>query len=464
VTPPRDYRSLSLWFDTLPDGELDRVRVPLEGAADADVVIVGGGFTGLWSAYYLTRADPSLRVVVLEAEVAGFGASGRNGGWCSGLLPLDLDTIAARAGRDAALAMQRAAQASVDEVGAVCAAEDIDAHYAQGGYTRVATSQLQAQRLREALAHERSWEQGDDDIAWLDRAQARGRIAADGVFGALWTPHCAALHPARLARGLASVVEGRGVVVHEHSRVVSLEPGRVVTERGSVRARHVVRATEGYTVTLPGMRRALLPMSSMMIATEPLPGPFWDEVGWRARDTFNDDRRFLVYAQRTGDDRIAIGGRGAPYQYASRITAKSDGIESVHEDLRRSLVGFFPQLSDVAVTHRWGGSLGIPRDWWPSVTRDPGSGVIAAGGYSGDGVALANLAGRTVAALVTDADSPLLDLPWVGHRSPSWEPEPLRWSGINAGMRLARAIDAAETRTGRTPKLLDAAMQRLTGH
>ena len=464
MTTSADPRSLSLWFDTLPPGDLEVQRPPLSDVVEADVAIVGGGLTGLWSAYYLAQADPSLRVVVLEAEVVGFGASGRNGGWCSGLLPLGLDDLAAEAGRDGAIAMLRAAQDTVDEVGRVCAAEGIDAQFTKGGYVRFATTPLQVRRLHEALAEERAWGQTEEDIRWLDRDASRARIGADGVFGALWTPHCAAVNPARMVRGLACVVERLGVIVHEHSRVVSMTSHEVRTEAGVVHARTVVRATEGYTTQLPGQRRSLLPMSSMVIATEPLPASFWDEVGWRSRDTFNDDRRFLVYAQRTADDRIVIGGRGAPYRFGSRITAASDGIASVHDNIRLSLLSFFPQLADAEITHRWGGTLGVPRDWWPSVTRDPASGVITAGGYAGDGVALTNLAGRTVAALVTDAGSPLLNLPWVGHRSPASEPEPLRWVGINAGMRLARSIDARELVSGRPARRRDALMRRLTGH
>jgi glycine/D-amino acid oxidase-like deaminating enzyme len=463
VTPVADPRALSVWFDTLPPDDLDIVRPPLGDVVEADVAIVGAGLTGLWSAYYLATADPSLRVVVLDAEVAGFGASGRNGGWCSGMLPVSMGDLAAQAGREGALAMLRAAQDTVDEVGRVCSAEHIDAQFAKGGYVRFATTPLQVQRLHQALAEERSWDQDEHDIRWLDRDAARARIGADGVFGALWTPHCAAVHPARLVRGLAQVVERLGVTIHEHSRVVSLRVHEARTEAGVVHARHVVRATEGYTPLLPGQRRAVLPMTSMVIATEPLPASFWDEVGWRSRDTFNDDRRFLVYAQRTADDRIVIGGRGAPYRFGSRISPTHERVDAVHDTIRSSLLEFFPQLVDAEITHRWGGTLGITRDWWPSVTREPDSGVITAGGYAGDGVALTNLAGRTVAAMVTDPSSHLLRLPWVGHRSPAWEPEPLRWVGINAGMRLARSIDAKELVSGRPANRRDRIMRRITG-
>ena len=360
--------------------------------------------------------------------------------------------------------MLRAAQQTVDEVGRVCEMEKIDADFAKGGYLRLATTPVQVDRLKQALADERSWDQTEDDIRWLDRDAARQRIGADRVFGALWTPHCAAVNPARLVRGLAAVAERNNVVVHEHSPVRSFSGNEVRTDRGVVTARHVVRATEGYTPLLPGLRRAVLPMTSMMIATEPLSDDTWDSIGWSSRDTLNDERRFLIYAQRTGDGRIAIGGRGAPYRFGSRIAARDELSPTVHENLRLSLIELFPQLADVRITHRWGGTLGIPRDWFPSVTRDPETGVIAAGGYAGDGVALTNLAGRTVADLITERDSSLIRLPWVGHQSPAWEPEPLRWLGINAGVVLAKAADDRETLTGRPAALHSFALRHLIGH
>ncbi|HVQ87868.1 MAG TPA: FAD-dependent oxidoreductase [Actinomycetes bacterium] len=457
-------RSLSLWHDTLPDGDLENLRSPVDSSAQYDVAIVGAGFTGLWTAYYLARKDPSLSIVVLEKEFAGFGASGRNGGWASGLLPMSLEQVARESSREAALALQRAANDTVDEVGKVAAAEGIDAHFAKGGYLRVATSPVQLERLRADVAQAREWEQTETDLAFLDRQQAQERINADSIFGAVFTPHCAAIHPARLARGLADAVEKLGVTVCEQTTVTAIEPGCARTDQGDVRAKVVVRAMEGYTATLPQYRRAILPIYSLMIATEPLPDHVWEEIGWRKRETFNDDRRFLIYAQRTADGRIAFGGRGSPYHAGSRIDPSFEHPRHVHDDLRRSLIRLFPSVTDAAITHRWGGVLGIPRDWFASVNYDRSTGLASAGGYSGDGVALTNLAGRTLADLITETPSDLTRLPWVGHQSRKFEPEPLRFLGINTGFKLAEAIDVREARTGRTPRILDKTMHLLTGH
>jgi len=372
--------------------------------------------------------------------------------------------VAKQSSREAAMALQNAANDSVDEIGRVAAAEGIDAHFAKGGYLRVATNELQLGRLKAAVELARSWGQTEDDLRLLDRVETRSRINADGVFGGLFTPHCAAIHPARLVRGLAEAVERRGVVIFERTTATEIAPGVVRTNHGDVRAEVVVRALEGYTPSLKGHKRTLLPMYSLMIATEPMPDELWDDIGWRDRETFNDDRRFLIYAQRTADHRIAFGGRGAPYHLGSQISDSFEHPRGVHADLRHSLVQLFPGLRDVAITHRWGGVLGVPRDWFASLDYDQTTGVARAGGYSGDGVTLTNLAGRTLADLITGTKSEIASLPWVGHRSRSFEPEPLRFLGINTGMRLAAAIDSREQRTGRHARLLDTAMNILTGH
>ncbi|MEO8105990.1 MAG: FAD-binding oxidoreductase [Actinomycetes bacterium] len=457
-------RSISYWHDSLPAGDLSALRSQLPGNVDADVAIVGGGFTGLWTAYYLAKRDPSLRIVVLEKEFAGFGASGRNGGWASGFLPTSWEQIAKESSREATLRLQLAADESIDEVGKVAADEGIDGHFAKGGYLRVATSPLQWNRLNAQLAHARQWDRSEDDLMLLDRNEARGRVNADGVFGGLYTPHCAAIHPARMVRGLASAAERLGVTIYEGTAVIAIEPGIVRTDHGDVRAEIVVRALEGYTSTLPHYRRALTPIYSLMIATEPIDESIWDEIGWRERETLNDDRRFIVYAQRTADGRIAIGGRGAPYHWGSKIDPAFEHPRGVHESLHRTLVGLFPALREVAVTHRWGGVLGVPRDWFPSVRLDRSTGLATAGGYAGDGVTLTNLAGRTLADLITGTDSDLTTLPWVGRESRAFEPEPLRFVGINAGFRLADWVDRREQSTGRPARVLDKALDLLAGH
>ena len=455
------YRKLSFWHDTVP-GSLEP-RDPLQGDLDADVAIAGAGFTGLWTAYYLKKARPELRVVVCEREIAGFGASGRNGGWCSALFPASLSKLDRMGGRDAAIAMYRAMQQTVDEVGAAVAAEGIDCHWAKGGTVQLARSAVQLERARAEIAEAREFGFGPEDLDLLDRDAATAIAAADGVLGGVYTPHCAAIHPSRLARGLAEAVRRHGVALHESTPVTRIEPGALVTAAGTVRARHVIRATEGYTPQLPGEHRTVIPVYSLMIATEPLPDAVWEHIGLAARPTFGDLRHMIIYGQRTADGRFAFGGRGAPYHLGSSIRPAYDRVPAVHAALRRTLAELFPVLADFKVTHTWGGPLGIPRDWCASVGLDPATGLGWAGGYVGDGVATTNLAGRTLADLVLGQDTPLTRLPWVGHRSPRWETEPLRWLGANAGLQLMSFADRQESRTGRQSRAADL-FGRFLGH
>lgn len=439
-----------LWWDDLPtDPERPAPRSDLE----ADVVIVGAGFTGLWTAYYLKRLDPNLDVVVLEREHVGFGASGRNGGWCHPEYPLGLATLAHSHGRDAALRFQRAAIDAVHEVGRVSEAEGIDCHYQQGGRLLLARSPLQAERARRDVAHDHELGLSEDDVRYLSAEEARALTGMSQVHGASYLKPVAAVQPALLVHGLAAAAERLGVKVYEGANVTGLSPRSVSVQTATgpvaVSADRVVRATEGYTRDLPGHGRTLIPLYSLMIATEPLSAEVLEEVGLERREVFADYGHMVIYGQRTADGRIAFGGRGAPYHFGSGIRPEFDADDVVHGHLARLLVELFPVLAGAAITHRWGGPLGVPRDWRPSVTFDAGTGMGFAGGYVGDGVTLSNLAGRTMAELVLGHETERTDLPWVQHRWRRWEPEPLRYLGVNVGLWLTRSADREEARTGK---------------
>jgi glycine/D-amino acid oxidase-like deaminating enzyme len=455
--------SRPLWWD---DDEVAAAfaapRASLDGSVDADIAIVGGGYTGLWTALHVLRSEPSTNVVLLEGNTCGFGASGRNGGWVTSHFAGSREVTARRHGRDAAIALQRAMFAAVDDLGVAAADEGIDCHYAKGGTLQLATSRPQLARLEAEVEHERSWGFGEDFIG-LGAHEATARIGATGVLGGLFSPHCARIQPARLAVGLAAAVERRGGVIVERTRATAVESGVVRTERGDVRAPLVVRATEGFTRDLAGMRRTLAPLHSLMIATEPLPADVWEEIGWEARETLTDGRHLIIYAQRTADDRIAFGGRGAPYRFGSRYETEFGDGHRVFADLTRTLTSLLPVVAGAAITHRWGGPLGIPRDWYPSVGIDRGSGLAWGGGYVGDGVTTSYLAGRTLGALLLDQETADTELPWVGHRSRNWEPEPVRWLGITAGQRLVVSVDEHEFRTGETPRRRSAALGAMLG-
>jgi glycine/D-amino acid oxidase-like deaminating enzyme len=454
------YRRLSLWWDGLP--ERITLRAPLPGDLGVDVAVVGGGFTGMWTAFYLAEADPTLRIAVLERDVVGFGASGRNGGWCSALFAVSEERLNQLTGPGTGTAMRRAMEDTVREVGRVVVAQRIECGFAPGGTVSLARTPAQWQRTRDEVTAARALGVGENDLRLLSAEQASAMVGATHVLGGTYTPHCAAVDPARLVRGLAEVTERRGVTIYEQTEVRSIRPGSVETNRGTVTAATVVRATEGYTRTLQGEERTLVPVYSLMIATEPLPDAFWAEAGLARRETFADHRHMIIYGQRTADGRMAFGGRGAPYHFGSAIHPAFDRDGDVHGTLRQTLTELFPALADAKITHRWGGPLGIARDWFPSVGLDRSTGVAWAGGYVGDGVSTTNLAGRTLCDLILGQDTDLTTLPWVGHRSKRWEPEPLRYVGINAGLRLAGSADRAEGRSGK-PTWHSQVLGRLVG-
>jgi len=445
-----EYRRLSFWHDSVP-GPL-QPGPGLDGDTEADVAIAGAGLTGLWTAYYLSMANPELRIVLCEREIAGFGASGRNGGWCSALFPASLPKLERMAGREAAIAMYQAMQQTVDEVGKVVADEGIDCHWAKGGTVQFARSPAQMERAKAEIREARLYGFDDTDIRLLSATEAQEFGGVSDLLGGVFTPHCAAIHPARLTRGLADVLRARGVLIYEKTEVQRLEPGRLITLRGTVKARHVIRATEGYTARLSGKERAVVPVYSLVVATAPLSDALLEHIGLATRPTFNDLRHLIIYGQRTADGRLVFGGRGAPYHFRSDIQPSFDRVPEVFAALRNTLIELFPVLEDVAITHTWGGPIGIARDWCASVGLDPATGLGWAGGYVGDGLSTTNLAGRTLADLITGKDSELTTLPWVGHRSPLWEREPFRWLGVNAGLRVMTWADRAEARTGRPSK------------
>ncbi len=462
LTPTaQDYRRLSLWHEQYPGSWAPRPALP--GDTAVDVAIVGAGFTGLWTALHLIRQDPTLRIAVLEREVAGFGASGRNGGWCSALFPTSWRRMRRCASEQHVQAMQTALERSVVEVGSDATAEGIDCGFTQGGMVSLARGPAQLTRARAHVADARAHGFGPDTLDLLDAEQAGKRVAASRVLGAVTTRHCAALDPARLVRGLAEAVERRGVGLYEQTPVLRIAPGQVDTPHGTVRADIVLTATEGYTAELPGHRRDLAPVYSLMLATEPLPDALWQQIGLADRATFTDERHLTIYGQRTSDGRLAFGGRGAPYHFGSRISPAYDRDHRVHQHLRDTLVELFPVLRDVTITHRWGGNLGVPRDWYPSVGLDRSTGMAWAGGYVGDGVATSHLAGRTLTNLILEHTTPRTSLPWVRRRTKRWEPEPLRWLGVNAVTALMTHADRSEQRTGR-PSMAAAAFWRSLGH
>ncbi len=430
------YRARSLWLDGYP-GSL-APRDPLPGDIDCDAVIVGAGMTGLWTAYYLKSLQPDMRVVVVEREIAGYGPSGRNGGWVSAGVAGSARAYGLPENGEKMLRANAVTEEAVDEIGRVVDAENIECGFSKQGSIMVATSEPQRARLAEF---------GERHV--IDAAEAARHINIPGTLGASYSPAGARIDPARLVRGLADACERLGVTIYEHTAALELGRGHVRCAGGTVRADVVIGATESYTTQFAPERMRYLPLYSLMIATEPLPDSLFDELNWRDGLLVGDVHYLFFYAQRTMDNRIAIGGRGAPYELKRPISEENERSEAVKERLLKAMRRAFPPAADAAITHHWGGPLAVPRDWSMSVAFDRSRGYGRAGGYTGHGVAATNVSGRTLADLVLQRDTELVTMPWVGHRSRRWEPEPLRFLASRAMVRLLHDADLAEDATGK---------------
>ncbi|MGF7243957.1 glycine/D-amino acid oxidase-like deaminating enzyme [Pseudomonas oryzihabitans] len=428
------WNGVSLWMEQL--GEALMPRPALHQDLQADVVIIGAGYSGLWTAYYLKQQAPHLNIVIVESQIAGFGASGRNGGWLMGNL----------LGEDRLLgplpAVQRQAGYQLlhripDEVARVCQAEGIDCELRKGGVLYCAARYPeQERRLQAQLEDARTQGLGEDDYRWLNPAQLREQLNVAHAYGALYSPHCATIQPARLVRGLAEAVERMGVRIFEQSAVLHWQPGQVCTEHGRVSADWVVPAVEGYASALPPLNKHQLAAQSLIVATEPLSADVWAQIGLARGQAFSENSRQVTYGQRSRDDRLVFGARGG-YRFGGRLRSDFE-LTQAERALRQHLFSeLFPMLRNVRLTHAWGGNLGVARRFHPHMLVDRRQQVAMSGGYGGEGVGASNLGGRTVAALILGGDDELTRQPWVlGDRPlaslPRWEPEPLRWLGYNA--------------------------------
>ncbi|MDN4546206.1 FAD-binding oxidoreductase [Pseudomonas sp. C32] len=431
------WRTISLWMDQLDEPLL--ARPSLEQDLDVDVAIIGAGYTGLWTAYYLKRQAPGLSIAIVEAQTAGFGASGRNGGWLMGNL-LGEDRLLAGLSPEDRRASYDLLHSIPDEVEIVIEREGIDCDYRKGGALYCAARYPEQEAsLRTYL--DDLYRQGlnESDYRWLSPEQLAQQIRVAKPYGGIYAPHVATIHPAKLVRGLARTVERMGVKIYENSPVSHWQSGSLRTAKASVRSRWTVPAVEGYSVTLRPLGRYQLPVQSLIVATEPLSAATWDEIGLSRGQAFSEASRQVTYGQRTADNRLIFGARGG-YQFAGQLRHDFD-LSTDEKELRRYLFGeLFPQLKNVQITHAWGGNLGMSRRFQPHMLCDRANGIALSGGYGGEGVGASHLGGRTLADLILEQDSERVRQPWVIPEGGldslrTWEPEPVRWLGYNAIIR-----------------------------
>jgi glycine/D-amino acid oxidase-like deaminating enzyme len=449
----KDYKKYSFWLEDASDPLTPRGA--MQHSEEVDVAILGGGYTGLWTAYYLLRRNPGLKVAVVEREICGYGASGRNGGWCSPRFPVSASVMTSRWGPDAARAVLLALQSAVDEIRDVSAREGIDSCFRSDGTLTVARGAHQVPSLRSSYAaYERLGLA--NRYHFLSPEEVAERVRVTDVHGGLYTPDGASLHPGRLVRGLARAVEAHGGVIYEQTNVTDFHSGdraRLITHAGELRAsKAIVLAGEAYITRLHKMHRALLPVYSLISLTEPLTAVQWSQIGWQGGENLASTRNTVVYLSRTPDGRILFGSRGAPYRFASQISDQQDRHSETLALIQRSLIEWFPSLTGIRFTHSWGGPVGMPIDWTPAVRFDQASRIAFAGGYTGQGVSTANLAGQMLAGMINGHATGFESLPFAQRKSPNWIPEPLRWLVVRYMQRAYERIDEA-AETGRSRPL-----------
>ena len=407
----------------------------LNDSLDCDVAIIGGGFSGLWSAFHLNSYDPKLKIAIFEAEEIGFGASGRNGGWASTDYPVSRATLIKRHGVESTNRLFNLLDSSINEIGEFAGNFAPDTGFRRSGTMMFARNRGQEQRLR----------QGEDsDHIWLDKDKAGDLLRVSGIRGALFNEKCATVQPYELAIGLARHLKEKGVSIFTRSRATHIDNG-VLVKSFRVNASTVIKATEVFGEA----NRDFIPLYSIMVATEPLEESLWREIGNNQRFTFAEGAHLINYAQRTVDNRIAIGGRGARYPWNSKLDPRREETASVHRRLKKQVIDWFPSLRNVQFTHAWGGAVAITRDWEPYAIWDKEKGFGRIGGYAGDGVTMSYLAARALAAEIIERDDESRLLHFVNRAIRQWEPEPLRYLAVNTLVELNGVADREERFTGR---------------
>jgi len=404
----------------------------LQGDIDVDVAIIGGGFTGLSSAYHIKKAEPNLKVALMESEVIGFGASGRNGGFNMTLFGLTLSITALRFSKQKAREAQLYMERAVDYLRDLVAELGIDCDYEHPGFLRVATSEKYKKRILHEM--ELAHKLGLEGIEWLDEAQTQEQVKSPLYIGAWWEPRCGILNPAKLAWGWADVIRPLGVEIYENSPVAEIvrENGKVRldTPNGRVRADKVVMATNAWSHFFKELRRKQVPVWTHIVMTEPLTEKHFKEIGWQNRQGIEDARNLVHYYRLTADNRLVMGGRDVSLSYGQDMDQDLNPVtfEGLKEDVRE----LFPALNDIQFTHQWGGPVSVPLDMAPAIGFAGDKNVVYSLGTVGHGVSMTQLNGLTIADLILEKKTDLTDVFFVNRRTIPWPPEPLKNLAIKA--------------------------------
>ena len=420
----------------------------VKAANSFDVAIIGGGFSGLWSAYHLKQLQPSLKIAIFEQKYVGYGASGRNGGWASAEYPTSNSRLIKEHGVQTYNNLRKSLIESIDEIGQIAKSNAWQIEYAKGGALVFATNKAQLTRISSEI---------DDEHKFLTKDQASELLNVANIKGGIYTPHCAALNPFNLTQSLAKYLESNGVKIFEESKVEEISDKALLVNGHRIGCQISIRATEAFTAR-KWIANQQIPIYSLMIATERLPSEILTQIRNSQRATFQEACNLITYAQITGDNRLAIGGRGSRYKLFSHLSERSETDVRMHSALEKRAVKWFPQLQSVNFEYRWGGPIALTRRWQSYLNYNPITGQAAIGGYVGDGVTLSYLVAKTLAQIIDGQKIP--DLPFVNQRIGRWEPEPIRYLAVNAGFKATVVADFEERITGR-PSLIAAVVDPL---
>lgn len=438
----------SLWAKTV-----GRESFPtLQNNLSVDLAIIGGGLSGLWSAFHALAAEPSLSIAVFESSHLGFGASGRSGGWVSSDYPVSRNTLTRRHGITATNNLFLSLKESIDAIGDFAKSHAPLASFIKSGTYLVARSDAQEKRIAGQV---------DQEHRWLGRSELDDLLRISGARGALFNKDSATVNPMGLVVGLARYLAARGVAIYESSPAAVVRENDLLVNSYRVTAKKVISAVEVFRDVLRDNAREQIPLYSLMVATYPLSDEIWKEIGNSTRATFAEASHTINYAQRTSDNRLALGGRGAPYPFRSRRAVALESTVAVHTQLQNLARTWFPLLGNIEFAYSWGGAIAITRDWEPYArTIDSQKNTGELGGFAGDGMTMTYLASKGLVAEMFDKKIKERNLHFIGRRSRNWEVEPLRYVAVNGLVKLTSWADREEAITKR-PSLLSRIIEPL---
>ncbi len=425
---PNDYTQLSFWLAAY--GPYTPTP-PLEGDETFDVAVIGGGFTGLSTAYHLRKLQPGLRVAALEGEVVGYGASGRNGGFSMTLFGLEPAVTKALFGHQRTVEAHRYMERAVDYVDALVKEHNIQSDYTFPGFLRAATTPGYVKRIQHDLEILTSL--GVTGIEWIDADRLRGEVDSPLFLGGWWEPRSGLLNPARHVRELKRIAQAAGAQVYENTPVVEIKRGAkftLVTPRGRLTADKIVLATNAYSHLIPQLRSRQVPAFTHMVVTEPLTPAQLGQIGWRNRQGIEDARNLVHYFRLTADNRIAMGGSDVTITYGRNM--ERDLNPRTFATLEQDVQLIFPQLRGIKFTHRWGGPVSVPMDMAPAIGTIGDARALYSLGCVGHGVSMTQLNGATLADLVLERKTDLTDIWFINRNTIPWPPEPLRYIASQA--------------------------------